>query len=401
MRLLQVSTSDAGGGAERVATTLHRAFLSGGHDATLAVADARTDLAGVIELGSTEPLEAAARQLRRVTDRLGLQALAQPGGRVLTGAAPWDVAIIHNVHGGAIDLWTVRRLVERMPTVLVLHDLWWITGHCAHPPESWSGWRTGCGDCPGLGIPPKVARDATRWNLIAKRMALTPSPAAVVSPSRWLLELLDDSYLRDVPRRYVPNPVEPVPHEEDEDAARKAARRRLGLPADREIVLFPANRGLDNPFKDGTLLLGALDHLRASRDVLLVTFGDTSRSQASVRIREPVTDQRAMHDYYRAADVVVYPSLADTAPLVPLEAGALCRPTVATSVGGMPELITDRVDGRLVPPHDVQGFARAVGDLLDDPAEAHRLARASRHRAESHAPQHIVERWLQLLDELI
>ncbi len=69
-------------------------------------------------------------------------------------------------------------------------------------------------------------------------------------------------------------------------------------------------------------------------------------------------------------------------PNVILEAMAAARPVVATRVGGVPELVRDGVTGFLIEPGDVDGFARAVGALLDDPALAERMGRAGRETVE-------------------
>jgi glycosyltransferase involved in cell wall biosynthesis len=79
-----------------------------------------------------------------------------------------------------------------------------------------------------------------------------------------------------------------------------------------------------------------------------------------------------------AADVVVLPSLNEGLPLAVLEAMAAARPVVATAVGGTPEIVRDRVTGLLVPPADPAALARAIGELLADPALARRLAEAGR-----------------------
>jgi glycosyltransferase involved in cell wall biosynthesis len=54
------------------------------------------------------------------------------------------------------------------------------------------------------------------------------------------------------------------------------------------------------------------------------------------------------------------------------------RPTVATSVGGMPEAVRHEETGLLVPPGDAPALAAAIERLLGDRADARRMARAGR-----------------------
>jgi colanic acid/amylovoran biosynthesis glycosyltransferase len=73
----------------------------------------------------------------------------------------------------------------------------------------------------------------------------------------------------------------------------------------------------------------------------------------------------------------------DVIPNVLAEAMAMQVPVVATDIAGVPELITDGVDGRLVPPNDVAALTAAIDALLADPAERRRLARAGHERVQA------------------
>ncbi len=82
--------------------------------------------------------------------------------------------------------------------------------------------------------------------------------------------------------------------------------------------------------------------------------------------------------YVAAADVVVLPSLHEGMSNAIMEAMALGRPVVATSVGGTPELLGDT--GLLCPPGDPRALAEALRRVLLDPALRERLGVAARNR---------------------
>jgi len=65
----------------------------------------------------------------------------------------------------------------------------------------------------------------------------------------------------------------------------------------------------------------------------------------------------SLPDLYRSAAVCVVPSLYENLPYTCLEAMACGCATIGSNVGGIPEIITDGVDGRLVPPADADGLA--------------------------------------------
>jgi glycosyltransferase involved in cell wall biosynthesis len=77
-----------------------------------------------------------------------------------------------------------------------------------------------------------------------------------------------------------------------------------------------------------------------------------------------------------ALDVAVLPSYREAQGLAILEAMALRRPVVATSVGGVPEMVENERTGLLVPPHDAPALAGAITRVLTDHPLADTLARA-------------------------
>jgi glycogen(starch) synthase len=83
-----------------------------------------------------------------------------------------------------------------------------------------------------------------------------------------------------------------------------------------------------------------------------------------------------------SASVVVMPSRDhELFGLVALQAAQVARPIVASSLGGLCEVIADGVTGVLVPPDDEAALAAAVGALLEDPCRAQAIGAAARRRA--------------------
>lgn len=77
-------------------------------------------------------------------------------------------------------------------------------------------------------------------------------------------------------------------------------------------------------------------------------------------------------------DVLVLASLNEAVGRVLLEAGVAGKPTVATAVGGIPEIVKDGETGILVPPRDPEGIAGAVTGLLKDAEKRRAMGRAAK-----------------------
>jgi glycosyltransferase involved in cell wall biosynthesis len=108
-------------------------------------------------------------------------------------------------------------------------------------------------------------------------------------------------------------------------------------------------------------------------------------------------DRAATRELLQRASVFVLPSYAEGLPVSLLEAMAAGCPVIATRVGGIPDVITDGVDGLLVPAGDPEALARAIARVLRDPAFARALGNAAR---ETVANRYAAERSLERLELL-
>ncbi len=86
---------------------------------------------------------------------------------------------------------------------------------------------------------------------------------------------------------------------------------------------------------------------------------------------------------YSDCDLLALPSRNEGWGLSLMEAMACSKPVVATRVGGIPELVSDGVEGVLVEPGDVRGLGEAMCRLLGDQAARDRMGRAGRRRVQA------------------
>ena len=97
---------------------------------------------------------------------------------------------------------------------------------------------------------------------------------------------------------------------------------------------------------------------------------------------------------YAAADLYVQTPAVDNMPLSILEAAASGLPIISTRVGGVPALVTDRVDGLLAPNNDADAVADAIIELIERPDYAQQLAAAAYGRSAHYDWLQVRDSWL-------
>jgi N-acetyl-alpha-D-glucosaminyl L-malate synthase BshA len=112
--------------------------------------------------------------------------------------------------------------------------------------------------------------------------------------------------------------------------------------------------------------------------------------------------QDDVHDLLPLADLMLMPSQMESFGLAALEAMASSVPAIATSVGGVPELIDDGVNGLLFPVGDVDSMAEAAIDLLQNPTRLAEMATSARQTAQKHfCSTSIITLYEQFYEEIL
>ena len=190
----------------------------------------------------------------------------------------------------------------------------------------------------------------------------------------------------------------------------------IGLPSDRVSVVREAiqltdpprgdreslRRGLGLPDRTTAVFLGRLSHVKGA-DVLMravsngvleetnsqLVFLGSGNMEASLReaasgipggrVRfEGFVPHGRVSEWLGASDLLVLPSRSEGLPLALIEALSLGVPVVASSVGGIPEIVTVGETGWLVPPEDAGALERALRAALSDPEGLESMGQAGR-----------------------
>ncbi len=183
------------------------------------------------------------------------------------------------------------------------------------------------------------------------------------------------------------------PRDEDDGTFLFVGRLRIRKGVE---VLFDALRRLRRGDSNPRLTIVGDGEHRAALEA-------TARSMGVERCvdfhgRADADEVRAM---MRGARALVVPSTYEGMPLVVLEAMEEGLPVIASAVSGIPEVVSDRVTGWLVPPEDPTALATALEEAWRDGAEARRRGAAGRRRLdECYRPRHAVEAWQRRIEAL-
>lgn len=431
LHIVQITPSDAGGGAQRVAVDLHAEYRRRGIPATHAMARCTRPKDGCVEFHNDDfrnPFTRfVVRQLpppedgvRLVMRQIG-RSVVEPY-RAAARAAGWDdfdypatkripslvrpspdVLHLHNLHGSFFDLRALPALSHAHCTVVTLHDTWLLSGHCAYSLDC-ERWLSGCGECPYPHVPPEMTSDGSAHNWKVKRRIYRRSKLHVVGCSQWVLDEASRSILAPamVSATLINNGV-------DQDVFcpgdKSEARQALGIPDDARVVVFAAN-GLGNPYKDFPALLQALSvtvEAIKPRRLLLLAIGAHGLMPGIdprvVRVVPYMEDKHELAVNLRAADLFVLATRADNFPLTVLEAQSCGVPAVVTDVGGVGTTIRPGVTGLTYQPGDTECLARLMTELLTNEERLREMARETvAYARPRHSLQRMADDYLKLYE---
>jgi glycosyltransferase involved in cell wall biosynthesis len=266
----------------------------------------------------------------------------------------WRVDLVHS-HLYFPNLYAqIAGRMEGVPVVSSLHNLEW---------------------------EPETLRDNPRLTPIKQRALLLGARAGVRTGRPSLVAVSEAVQASSARRLRVPrdaitvirNGIDLADFDQANARAGLEVRRRLGIgPTDPLVLAIGRHVGV----KGYGYLIDAIARVRTqlsgTRLVLVgegpLTSGLMAQAEglglgATVHLVPTAVDVRP---FVLASDVVAVPSLTEGFGMVALETMALGRPCVASSAGGLPEIVEDGRTGLLVPPGDVQALAEALLRLLAD-----------------------------------
>lgn len=270
-----------------------------------------------------------------------------------------EIIHLHNLHGFCMNLPMLFRYIKKnnIRVIWTLHDCWAFTGHCPHfTMVKCNRWKTGCYHCPQPRIYPKMYLDtSSRMYTSKKKWFCGVQNMTLVTPSRWLENLVNQSFLKEYPVRVINNGIDlsvfqPTPSN---------FRERNGIATDKYFILgvafgWGARKGLD-------VFIELAKRLGGDYQIVLVGTDDWTDKQLPPNIISihKTQNQQELAEIYTAADLFVNPTREEALGMVNVEALACGTSVVTFDTGGSPETI-DHTCGSVVDCDDIDATEREI-----------------------------------------
>lgn len=267
-----------------------------------------------------------------------------------------DIIHLHILHGYYLNWVMLFKYIKKhnIRVIWTLHDCWSFTGRCPHfQLTGCDKWKTGCYDCIYArdSYPASILFDRSQKNWIKKKKSFTGvKDLTIVTPSKWLADLVKQSYLKDYPVRVINNGINLdifKPTESD-------FKTKYNIEG-KYIILGVANawgvrKGLD-------VFIELSKRLDERFQIVLVGTNANVDEQLPDNIISihRTHNQTELAEIYTAADLFVNPTREEVFGLVNVEALACGTPVVTFNTGGSPECIDDTC-GVVVSKNDIESL---------------------------------------------
>lgn len=189
---------------------------------------------------------------------------------------------------------------------------------------------------------------------------------------------------------------------------RRYLKQRLGIPPDDPVILSVGRLSAEKGHAPLITALRLVLKEEAVGNVHLVLVGDGPEMNglraAAANLGDHVKFVGQVEDpwpYYCMADVFALPSFSEGSPLALFEAMSAALPIVASSVGGIPETLCDRISALLVAPSAINELATSLRLLLRDRHLARRLGQAAHAAAGQFTPERYARERISIYESLI
>ena len=366
MRILHISTTDIKGGAGIAAYRLHKGLINNGIESIMFVQR---------KYGKADDVLCSKNKFWKLFDLLCFLAdktvasiFGHQNYEITSPAlfASMDISIIdkinpdivhiHWICGGFLSPEKIKKI--KRPIIWTMHDMWPFLGI-----NHYNSHNNDCPNDDNLLDKWTWKRKEKSWNNL--------NDLITVAPSRWLAKEARSSKLFGKVR------IENIPNGINVNIFKiydkLSSRKKYGLPSNKKILLFGGVNPLSAERKGYKLLSGVIEELSKSsinKDLALVVFGSTHNNKLNFNLPTyyvgKISSEKDLAEIYSAADIFIAPSIEDNLPNTVIESMSCGTPVVAFNIGGMSDMIEDKINGIIVNPFDNVLMAKEIVTILND-----------------------------------
>jgi glycosyltransferase involved in cell wall biosynthesis len=377
MKILIINASDIRGGAGRATYRLHKSLLAQNIDSQMLVQDKLSDDFTVKTVNNTK-MKKIFSKIRSILDTIPIKIYKNrtktlfspsfiPSGNTINMINEINPDIVH-LHWICASMLKIDDIANiKAPVVWSLHDNWAFTGGC-HIMWECDRYLTKCNYCPRLGSDSRYDISRLIFNK-KKRTFEKKDNLTIVGLSRWVNNCSKKStLLKDKRHINLPNPIDTKIFK---PFNKKKSRELWGLPQNKKVVLFGANRATSDINKGFKELSETLHKLK-NRDIELVIFGSSEPKESQnfgfrTHYLGHLFDDVSLVTLYGAVDVMLVPSLQENLSNVIMESLACGTPVVGFDIGGNSDMIEHKKNGYLSKPFDTDDLKKGIEWVLDNP----------------------------------
>lgn len=390
MKVAILSTSDFGGGAARSAYRIYKGLKNIGVYSKMLVQEKETSDPSVI--GPSGMLEITRSIIFPLFEYLPLM-FFRSKNQALHSPAIVSTLNFHKLDKFNPDIvqlqWINRGFVKpedllkiKQPLVWRFADYWPFCG-AEHLPKDEKRFIEGYGwsNRPDY----ESGFDINRWVFNRKKKVFSQiHNLHIVTPSRWLADLVKKSYLCSrFPVTVIPNGLD---HKIFKPIDKKVARGILNIPPDGKYIVFGALNPLSDPNKGFNYLYKAVkaySRLTGSRGTKLLIFG-SSKPEKPIKFGFPtfyldkLSDDYSLAIAYSAADIMIVPSKIESFGQTALESMACGTPVLCFSTSGLKDVVTQGATGYLARPYSFKDLTAGLRWLMANKKRLKSLSRNAR-----------------------
>ena len=254
-----------------------------------------------------------------------------------------DIIHLHNLHNCFINLPLLFKYLKstNVRVIWTLHDCWSFTGQCPHFITSGcKKWKTGCFECKRYRLYPSTRADRTAfmWNNKRKWFSGLKN-ITIVTPSKWLANMVKESFLSKYDIRVIPNGVDVSVFKN----LKSDFREKHNINSDDIMLLGVSYEWTDTKGLD--VFLDLANRLDSKYHIVLVGTDNCIDKIIPDNIISIHRTNNAMElaAIYSAADIFINPTREDTFPTVNMEAICCGAKVITFDVGGCKETIDKQV----------------------------------------------------------